>query len=399
MRDLFTLHKVGVGGDAETSLFVTGDGQTILACSHGGFTKPSPMWASTDGGATFKALDPQPNPIPSGDCDVAVGGDGSWYMLYDTIASATVAATRDQGRSWNIVYTAAVPFGGVDRPWIATTGPSTVYLTYANVMVAEPAIDMFAKSTDGGRTWTQQRLMSTTDGPERLNTVTGHMFLSDEGRTIRVPLDRWNEYTGSPHHFEIVTSRDAGETWTHTRVAGPHEAPLQLPAATIAGDGTLYAVYATGPTDAATVQFVFSGDDGRTWSAPIAIAEDVRFPGLSGIWVDGRPDGTATAAWMHVVDESGGTAWVVTLARLQPSEEDPLEFSGPLFEPVPGNQPVYEFLMVRHDAAGRAYVLYPLAGEGCKMSPPTAVAQNRNNQCVLLSVETSADLPRLADDS
>jgi len=54
----------------------------VLACSHGGFGQPSPSWASEDGGDTWRRLDPQLNPIVSGDC--ACGS------VYDTIESSTV---------------------------------------------------------------------------------------------------------------------------------------------------------------------------------------------------------------------------------------------------------------------------------------------------------------------
>ncbi|HEX9815522.1 MAG TPA: hypothetical protein VGB18_00965, partial [Candidatus Thermoplasmatota archaeon] len=88
---------VGRGGDAETSHIVSPDGSTILICSHGGFTQPSPLWVWEDGGSSFRQLFPSPSPPLGGDCDLAFGSDGSWYMIYDTLASITVTGTSDKG--------------------------------------------------------------------------------------------------------------------------------------------------------------------------------------------------------------------------------------------------------------------------------------------------------------
>lgn len=391
----FLSTRVGIGGDAETSLHVSPDGQTILACTHGGFTQPSPLWFSTDAGATFHQYIPTAHP-PSGDCDVSIGPEGNWYMLYDTIYSASVARSTDNGETWQMVYTAAVPFGGVDRPWIQAAGRNVVYLTYANVMVAQPAIDMFAKSTDGGATWTQQVLMNRIEDPAYPNTITGRMVLSDDNRTIRVPLARTNANgDDAAHVFDIAESRDAGATWRTLRVHGPVDGPLQLPGMTRAGDGTLYFLITSGTAADATVSFVLSKDDGKTWSEPIVVATEQSFPGLSGVWIDGRSDGSATLAWMHTVDVNDTTAWTVSVARVDAAGS--VLFVNDLFEPVVGDQSVYEFLMVKHDAEDRAHILYALFGEGCTDQPAAGAGGNRNSQCVWLQVEETPGMHNSAE--
>ncbi len=382
----FNPTKVGIGGDAESSLHVSPDGQTILACTHGGFTQPSPLWFSTDAGATFSQYIPTAHP-PSGDCDVSIGPEGNWYMLYDTIYSASVARSTDNGESWQTVYTAAVPFGGVDRPWLQAAGRNVVYMTYANVMVAEPAIDMFAKSIDGGVTWTEQQLMSRVEDPTYPNTVVGRMVLSDDNRTIRVPLARTNTNSDSSAHvFDVAESRDAGATWRSLRVHGPVDGPLQLPGLTRSGDGTLYFLVTSGTAANATVSFVASKDDGKTWSEPVVVTTDQTFPGLSGVWIDGRSDGSATMAWMHTIDVNETTAWTVTVARVDANRPQPVVFVQDLFEPVVGGA-IYEFLMVKHDAQDRAHILYVLFGDGCLKTPATAPNDSRNAQCVWLEIE------------
>jgi hypothetical protein len=175
---------VDVGADTEVSTLVGPDG-LLLLCAHGAFGHPSPSWVSEDSGTTWRRLDPQPNPMVSGDCDWAIAEDGTWAIVYDTLASATVAATPDQGSTWAIDHASAIPFGGVDRPWLAAQG-NDLYLAYANVMAEEPAINSLAISHDHGRTWTDQRIVHTTEGPDHPNTVIGHPLVY--GRTIRIPM-------------------------------------------------------------------------------------------------------------------------------------------------------------------------------------------------------------------
>lgn len=386
---------VGKGGDAETSLTVSKDGQTLLACSHGGFTKPSPVWASTDGGKTFVALNPQPNPIVSGDCDVAITDNGDWYIVYDTIASATVAGSSDKGRTWRFSYVSAVPFGGVDRPWIRASG-NALYLVYADVMALEPFIGTFAKSTDGGRTWAEQRIMATTTGPDQLNCVIGHPILKDDGRHIRVPLDCFNaEQNNPPHVLYFATSTNGGTSWMRERVAGPHPAPFRIPVASYAGDGTLYFGYATGTPGKLEIHVLSSRDDAKTWSAPIVLATGQQIDGVLTVWVDGAADGGASVAWLHNTKPTNATGsgqfWQVHAARIRGGEAPALMYVGPVADPVQASQ-VLEFLMVRHDAEGRANILYPMVGKDCRLQPPGMERFNRNNQCVLLLVEGRASV-------
>ncbi|HEX9816971.1 MAG TPA: hypothetical protein VGB18_08315, partial [Candidatus Thermoplasmatota archaeon] len=152
----------------------------------------------------------------------------------------------------------------------------------------------------------------------------------------------------------------------------------------------------SGAVDTATVSFVASKDDGTTWSDPVVVAEEQTFPGLSGVWIDGRSDGSATLAWMHTVEVNESTAWTVTVARVDAGQAEPVLFTNDLFAPVVGGA-IYEFLMVKHDAEDRAYVLYPLFGEGCTDQPPAGASGNRNSQCVWLQVEETRGMTNSAE--
>jgi hypothetical protein len=382
--------KVGAGGDAETSIRLSADGQTILACSHGGFTRPSPMWASTDAGASFRRVVPGPNPVVSGDCDVAITDNGDWFIVFDTIASASVAVSDDNGESWNIFPIAGQPFGGVDRPWLEAVG-NTVYLTYADVMAVEPFVGMFTKSTDGGRTWAPPTMMGRFQSQTETNCFTGHPIVHDQGKTVRVPISCSGESVNNQvNTVYFLVSRDAGASWTREKVHGPDTTDIRVPTAAYAGDGTLWLAYTQGTPDNRTTVAQISTDDGKTWSEPATVfanmTDEFGWP-----WIDGRTDGSATIVTMHNTRPANTTGektwWQVTGARLVADPVPRVVATKDIGEPYEGSQ-LLEYINVRHGPDDRAYVLYPMAGPGCAAPPPGTEAQGRNVQCVWFAAES-----------
>lgn len=366
---------VGPQGDVETSLLVADDG-AVLTCSHGGFHQPSPLWASVDG-AAFRRIEVQPNPVVSGDCDLAVLDSGRWVIVYDTIASATIAWSDDRGASWGFQYAAALPIG-VDRPWIAAAG-DVLYMTYSDVMAALPAVQMFARSTDGGATWVEQTPLNVAEPPDKVQAIIGRMALSDGGRTIHVPLARANLHTGGPVFLDLAVSRDAGATWSIEPVHGPYDAgALVLPVATWAGGALHMTVVLPNGTghDVGVLR-----QTGPGWTGPHIVARGVVLPGVAGPWVDGRPDGSVTLAWLEEVE----AGWTVSAARLTADGA----VLGPvqLAEPTDRDQGIgHEFIMLDHGPDGRAHVTWPM-DTGPECDPAPNAAESRGSQCVYWAVE------------
>ncbi|MHB1713062.1 MAG: hypothetical protein ACYCV7_17020 [Acidimicrobiales bacterium] len=101
------------------------------------------VWRSTDGGRSWTyAADPirLPGPgsvlsdAPGGiDSDIAVapqrspGGHALIYVVSNWIGGFEMAVSADGGRTW--VTTEITGFAFTDRPWIAASGPCTLYLT------------------------------------------------------------------------------------------------------------------------------------------------------------------------------------------------------------------------------------------------------------------------------
>ncbi|HUR25399.1 MAG TPA: sialidase family protein [Candidatus Thermoplasmatota archaeon] len=369
----------GPGGDAESSLAVSADGQTILACSHGGFTQPSPLWASTDGGDTFRRIEVQPNQPFDGDCDVAITADGTWHIVYDTVASATFASSSDEGATWFVHPFTAEPLGGVDRPWILAAGDDVV-LIWADVMAALPFVAFFTKTSDHGRTWTPHTPIATFT-PADVFCFIAHPLAIDDGATFQVPIvcNGLQDDTGTGAVY-IMESTDGGLTWDRIQTGVRSGGSIT---GSYAGDGGLWLTVSQPDGDGMAHGIVHSTDRGRTFTDALWIDGNVT-PGFGWFWVDGRPDGSATAVWMDA--HENGT-WQAAAARLTFDAAPRVEAIGHV-GPLAEEAPLYEFFMVKHDGSGRAIMAFPqVTGPECHQPgtlPSQAGSGNvpRNAQCI-----------------
>lgn len=347
-------------GQAESFIAVSPDGRTLLTCLHGEFKEPSPMFASTDGGATWTRLH-APGLLVGGDCEVALAPDGAWAFLSSTVAGASVAVTGDQGKSWSVSHLAALPTNGAaDRPWLEGAGDALV-LAYMPLFL-EPGAIAVTRSTDGGASWSLPAHASRPS-PGRMNVVHGHLLASPDGATLHVPLLKYQWPTGGGT-FALATSTDGGRSWSESVALEPDDVLLTTPTATaLAGDGTLYWAYVARNGTVADVRVIASRDGGASWSAPAVLLTGWTLPAASpalgspvGIpWMDGRPDGGATLAFSadaSVLDPAAEGRWLVA-ARLHADAPGLLEAVT-----LVAQADSYEFAQVEHDAAGRAHVTF-----------------------------------------
>lgn len=211
---------------------------------------------STDGGATWAPPSTIPNrPFwgtvavgPAG--EVYMGGwDGShfWVSRSTNAMDATVATTFDVVRQVDLggamVYgaTGVNPDGLLGQPWVAvdnSTGKlrGNLYLL-CTVAASGPASVMFARSTDGGLTWSAP--VRVNDDPT--NTTAYHWFgtlsVAPNGR-----LDAcWNDTRNDPTHtfseLYSSSSQDGGVTWaTNIAVSSPFNHTLGYPMQRKMGD-------------------------------------------------------------------------------------------------------------------------------------------------------------------
>ena len=194
---------------------------------------------STDGGASF--LDPVPDPLSSTLWStLAVGPDGEVFMVDRDHVVAKSTDAQDPGATPSFAVTAEVDLGGPFRAyagpnplgllgqnWIATdhsNGASrgNVYLLASvNPDGDDPLDVMFARSTDGGMTWS---------APVRVNDDLldngawqwfGTMSVAPNGRIDAVWNDTRNDPGGYDSELYYAYSEDAGQTWSENVALSP----------------------------------------------------------------------------------------------------------------------------------------------------------------------------------
>jgi hypothetical protein len=311
---------------------------------------PLPFSRCTAGGLRFdRASDPV----------VSIGPDGRAYAVSlsftpnnlapnfttaDAVASAT---STNGGRTWKRVRildqdTNGDVQGSLDKEWVVAdpTHPGVAYATWDHFTPNPdgsfhvPA--RFARTTDGGRTWSAP--------------VTIAALPADEAATIDTPVVdprtgavfvffNWST-PGNPDRFALVKSTNRGRTWTTPQpivpvgavgVVDPNNAAALrtgdslFSAAIDPRTGRMYlawqsAALSSGEYDESLL--ITSRDSGRTWTSPKVVSTRyggpaflptiaVNHAGLVGLtWYDFRHDNPATApltteVWFRTVSKTG----------------------------------------------------------------------------------------------
>lgn len=386
---------VGLTGSLEAGLSTSADGQVQLVCSHGGFARTSPVWASTDGGATWVAQELHAQFRNTGDCDVEVLDDGTWLVVLDSdygpraglpfgvdeSGAAQLFRSTDQGRTWSETLPQAigvgVPLVG-DRPYLGAQG-GEVQLVYGNYMAQDPAIMTAARSHDHGATWDPPSLVTLPTGPDTTHVWRGDVLV--DGATTYAPLQftdgsalSLTDITRST--FTYARSQDGGRTWTLGPTLAQGQGLGSLPVMATAPDGTLYYAEASrdgnGTKDGlqgSLAHLFASHDGGLTWAPAASWSTgllDNGFPNLSmGM---GNGTGTLWFAWQH---EGAGqpASWNVTAAAWDGTR---LHFHDVLPWTAQDNS-IDAGPTVDVDAHGQPHVAYTLQGGKC-MDGPQATA-------------------------
>jgi hypothetical protein len=271
---------------AEPAIRAAANG-VFYASSENGVTSGTVAWKSTDGGRHFSTL-PGPNDAShtqdqgfapgGGDTDVAVApvknaaGRYNVYISSLTLANVDVSTSTDNGASWTLNPVAAdVP--GDDREWVAADGASKVCLSYHDL-----AFNLWVNcSTDAGTTFAQ--LADAFDA--------SHAWLIDSNSTGNLAIDParhvvYQTFSGPADASATVAcggfaclnvvymavSTDGGRTFTDYPVyTNPDQSVAyghQFTNVSIDAAGNVYSVF----SDNHNLFSAWSGDHGKTWSAP-----------------------------------------------------------------------------------------------------------------------------------
>jgi hypothetical protein len=322
---------------------------------------------STDAGRTWGEVPlPFSRCVPGGlaydrasDPVVSVGPDGRAYAVSlsftpnnvspnfttdDAIASAT---SSDGGRSWQRVRildrdTNGDVQGSLDKEWVVAdpTQPGVAYVTWDHFTPNPdgsfhvPA--RFARTTDGGRTWSAPLTIAGLSTHEAAAIDTP---VVDPHTGAVYVFFNWS-IPGKPDQLAFVKSLDRGLTWTKPQpitpvgsvgVADPNNGAYLrtgdslFSAAINPRNGRLYLTWQSAAASSSQYDeslLVTSGDGARTWTSPKVVSTRYGGPaflptiavnsaGMAGLtWYDFRHDNPGTAplttdVWFRTVNATG----------------------------------------------------------------------------------------------
>jgi hypothetical protein len=261
----------------------------------------------------------------SGDADVDIGSTGTLHastlvILVNPhfnnaqfgVSAIACPGVTSAGFSTGACTKKIIDTAGADRQWITSEG-SHVYISYHDSK--NSSLIHVQRSDDDGFTW--QRVGDPIVGQD--GVTANSTFNNIQGPIVADPLTH-NVYdiyaagetgflkgrTFTPNHIYVSRSTDRGKSWTANLVfqapPGTSLADVFPSLAVDPTNGKLYAVW----SDAHTVWFSASSDQGSHWSPAVA--------------VNIAPAKTAVFPWVAAY---GGSVDVVYYATTSSSKDDP----------------------------------------------------------------------------
>jgi hypothetical protein len=295
------------------------DGSVVVAFTDtsGGDTHPD-VWIvrSADGGKSWgKPVDVSNTPGESSAPDVKVAPDGTIHVIWlDTSAGADspdvwATASHDGGKTWDKAQDVSNTPGKSMTPSVAVGGDNSVDVVWTDTSSGAASPDVFfARSTDGGKTWSKAVDVSNSPGISSECDVA-----VDEKGTIYVDWIDTSEGDKSPDVM-VASSSDGGKTWSKMVNASKTPGLSSDPAIAAAGAGKIAVVWVDTSEGAASpdVWMTTSGDGGKTFAPAKNISNT---PGVSK-----EPDITVAGGKVFAIweeEEAGKTRVKLTSAAIK----------------------------------------------------------------------------------
>jgi hypothetical protein len=228
---------------------------------------------SEDGGRTWLSPNVRISDVPTGlyDYPATLAIDESevlyttwtmWNRIYRADTHILFAKSSDRGDTWT-------PDVQVDDSTKSSKGPPAVcvgasdriYVVWDDWRPYDDSDIYFARSTDGGETWTNPDIRVNDDpssyqsSPSMVTDPWGNLYVAYDNHTD-------SEYA----HIYLVKSTDGGDTWSrpHVQVDDGRSGNHYVPELAVGQDGTIYASWSWWGGD--HILLAKSTDGGETWS-------------------------------------------------------------------------------------------------------------------------------------
>jgi len=260
---------------------------------------------STDGGATWSSPHviintdglmglPQKNPA------IAVNSTNEVYVVWQDARALDwdiyFSKSIDGGATWmdpNIRINNDLVNATQFTPTIAVDNNGMIYTAWEDGRDGNSNI-YFAKSADGGSTWSNPNIkvntnVSTNQNPTITVDSSGNIYIA------------WQDNRNGHYDIYYAMSSDGGATWSDPNIKVNNEvgtANQRAPSIAVNSTGAIFVVWEDFRWGDYDVYFAVSEDMGTTWSNPnLRVNDDTgstdqRAPGLAA-----GPDGSAYIAW------------------------------------------------------------------------------------------------------
>ncbi|HEY7192800.1 MAG TPA: sialidase family protein, partial [Gemmatimonadales bacterium] len=213
---------------------------------------------------------------------IAYGPDGTLYAAYLVTKvvpgmrwpqnALRFARSRDGGRHWEApsTVTGDAVFGSYDDHALFVAPDGSIYLSWLAEVKPDTSHTFFARSTDGGRTWSTPQ---TVDSDRSCPCCRTALAAGPDGSLYLAWRKR---FPGDERDIVVARSRDRGVTWSdparvHADTWQVNYCPDAGPSIKVGRDGTLHVAWWTGRTGRAGTQYAQSRDGGVTFSAPVPL--------------------------------------------------------------------------------------------------------------------------------
>lgn len=289
---------------------------------------------SSDGGATWRTTTlPRVSQCSGGtyqqvaDVWLSTGRDGTVYaatLPFDLSGpgfggAVQVSRSTDGGARWSapVVIAAGTPAAALDKDAIAADSRirGRAYVTWDTALSLAAGRLYFARTSDGGRSWSQPRVLYQ---PPAGQAVLSSQPISLADGTVAVLFSREPPIDGpslppSLRHGTstvfVMRSRNGGATWsrparvTHipiTPTVDPDTghtifAPMEFTSAASSGRAIDLVWSEVPSTHRARIRLMRSADGGKHWTGPITVA-NVRAQAFTPT-IAFAPDGTLAVTW------------------------------------------------------------------------------------------------------
>ncbi len=293
---------------------------------------PAQIWKSSDRGSTWTFVAP-PLSIGGGDMDAAEDGAGRLHVIdivEGSINPGTCAfyyRSSDGGHSFDIVRAthgggmwsdgdggcaSGGKKGSVDRPWVATFGDNTIYLTYIDP-AGGGSVDI---SVDGGQTFSHASIGSFLHpGGMAVDPVDGTLYTAgiEPGVYDRRNVGQWVRVQ-TWQNGQLVSSSTVFDARQFDAAAGGY-----FPSVAVDEAHNVYVAWSDNSAGTTDVYVSVSRDRGSTWRTPTRISRNQTVAVYPTIVAGAQ--GRVALAWYGTSDratsrgDAAGTSWFVYAAQ------------------------------------------------------------------------------------